>query len=345
MLEAYGLYTHIRSNRIKTAIVLTIFPFLLPIIVLCVGLAIGAVGKQPANQVIAASAAYSIMVGFVVVPLMVLWVPIGYFINQWIIDRATGARGITRQEEMRVWNLLENLCISRGMTTPALRIIETLELNAYASGVTAKSYSVTLTRGLIEALDDQELECVIAHELTHIRNNDVQLLVVTSIIAGVAPLSCDIILLMWRGFMWAMFLPFRLIGALLPGLGGQVRAFQGIQNLCVTLCAICLRVLSEFFSLVLSLFVSRKREFMADAGAIELTKNPEAMISALRKVSGNSDVPTTVLRFARCILITRICMALGVFFRHIHQLRRELRRSFATPRNMARQSHRLLVLH
>jgi heat shock protein HtpX len=292
MIEAYGLYTHVRSNRIKTGIVLAFFPFLLPLIVFCVGIAIGSFSHYPTNQIVGASVAYAMMVGFVIVPLMVLWVPVAFLLNQKIIDIATGARCITRQEEQRVWNLLENLCISRCIIMPALHIIEADQLNAYASGVSARSYAVTLTRGLIDYLDDDELECVIAHELTHIRNRDVQLLIVTTIVAGIAPLSCDIILLIWQIFLKIIFAPFRVMQQL-PGLALMGLA-EPLQHLVARVTAALLRSISGAFSLFLSLFISRRREFMADAGAIELTKNPEAMISALRKVSGNSDVPTTV---------------------------------------------------
>src|SRR5208282_494370 len=123
-----------------------------------------------------------------VAAITVVWLPIAYLMNQWIVDRATGARQVTRIEEPIVWNLLENLCISRGMIMPALRIIETNALNAFASGIRPGNSSVTVTRGLVDELDAAEMEAVLAHELTHIRNRDVQLLVITQILVGVVPI-------------------------------------------------------------------------------------------------------------------------------------------------------------
>ena len=124
MLGAFGLYTHIRSNRIKSLIVLGVFPLLLPILVFLFVFAVGAARGHPIGGVASGGLAWAVAVGTVTVPLALVWVPLGYLLSQFIIDRATGARAITRQEETRVWNFLENLCVSRGMKTPALRIIE-----------------------------------------------------------------------------------------------------------------------------------------------------------------------------------------------------------------------------
>jgi heat shock protein HtpX len=102
-----------------------------------------------------------------------------------MIDSMTDAEGITRQEAPALYNLLENLCVSRGMTMPSLRISEEPGLNAFATGLNEKQYSITVTRGLIDALDDDEIEAVLGHELTHIRNGDVRMLVIAVVIAGV----------------------------------------------------------------------------------------------------------------------------------------------------------------
>ena len=102
-----------------------------------------------------------------------------------MIDAVTGAQPVTRKEEPRLYNLLENFCISRGITMPTLRIADDDALNAFATGLNEKQYSITVTRGLINALNDQEIEAVLGHELTHIRNGDVRMLVIAVVIAGV----------------------------------------------------------------------------------------------------------------------------------------------------------------
>src|SRR6202000_2135266 len=127
----------------------------------------------------------------------ILWIVIAYFFHQSIIDAVTGARDVTRQEEPRLYNLLENLCISRGITMPALKVMDTDALNAFATGMNEKHYSVTVTTALMAHLDDAELEAVLGHELTHIRNGDVRMMVVAVIIAGVVSFFAEMVFRLW----------------------------------------------------------------------------------------------------------------------------------------------------
>ena len=115
----------------------------------------------------------------------------------------TGARAVDRRAEPRLYNLLENLCISRGITMPRLRIIETDARNAFASGVRKGQYSITVTRGLMDALDDAELEAVLGHELTHIENRDVQLLVISAVFVGIISLVGDLLIRAPRALLWS----------------------------------------------------------------------------------------------------------------------------------------------
>ncbi len=113
------------------------------------------------------------------------WIVVAYFCHQWMIDAVTGGRDVTRQEQPRLYNLLENLCISRGIPMPKLKIVDSEALNAFATGLNRSQYAISVTSGLLSALDDRELEAVLGHELTHIRNGDVQMMVIAVIIAGV----------------------------------------------------------------------------------------------------------------------------------------------------------------
>src|ERR1700741_1278712 len=108
-----------------------------------------------------------------------------YFFPQKIVHAVTGGEDVTRQHQPRLYNLLENLCISRGIPMPKLKIIESDALNAFATGLNQRQYAITVTTGLLNALNDQEVEAVLGHELTHIRNGDVQMMVIAVIIAGV----------------------------------------------------------------------------------------------------------------------------------------------------------------
>ena len=137
-------------------------------------------------------------------PRHALWIVIAYNFNQSLIDAVTGGREVTRQEEPRLYNLLENLCISRGITMPKLKMMETTALNAFASGMNEKQYSITVTTGLLDHLDDAEIEAVLGHELTHIRNGDVRMLVIAVIIAGVIAFFAELLfrMLFQGGWRW-----------------------------------------------------------------------------------------------------------------------------------------------
>jgi heat shock protein HtpX len=210
----------------------------------------------------------------------ILWVLIGYKFHQSMIDAVTDAHEISRNDDPRLYNLLENLCISRGLRTPKLHISEEEGLNAFATGLNDRQYSITVTRGLIEALDDQELEAVLGHELTHIRNGDVRMLVIAVVIAGVISFFGELV---FRLFFQASFY------------GGGRRSDDdrrgGGAGLAV-LIGLALIVLAWVLSIVIRFALSRQREYLADAGSVELTKNPDAMIMALRKIEGRGDIPS-----------------------------------------------------
>ena len=199
-----------------------------------------------------------------------IWFIIAYLFQASIIKATSGAKTLERNENLIVYNLTENLCMSVGMKMPKLYVIESSALNAFASGIDEKSFSVTLTTGIIETLNDQELEGVIAHELTHIRNKDVRLLVVTIIFVGIFAFLVEVLL---RNVIH----------------GGRGRKNDKSDGKLV-LVALVISIVVYFFSILFKFALSRKREYLADAGAVELTKNSHALASALRKISGNSDL-------------------------------------------------------
>src|ERR1700740_1923836 len=119
-----------------------------------------------------------------------------------MIDAVTSAHDVSREEAPRLYQIIENLCISRGITVPKLKIADDPALNAFATGMNEKQYSITVTRGLIERLDDAELASGLGHELTHIRTGDVRMLVIAVIIAGVVSFFAELVfrLLLQGGF-------------------------------------------------------------------------------------------------------------------------------------------------
>jgi heat shock protein HtpX len=178
--------------------------------------------------------------------------------------------------------MLENLCISRGMRTPRLMIVEQQALNAFASGVNDKQYTITVTRGLIDHLDDAEIEAVLAHELTHIRNEDVKLMIVAVVIAGVISFISEIAFRSMR----------------FSGSARSTSNRDGGKAGGLIVVAIIIMAVAGLLAAVIRFSLSRTREYLADAGAVELTKNPDAMISALLKISGRADlenVPSGVM--------------------------------------------------
>ena len=168
---------------------------------------------------------------------------------------------------------------SRGITTPKLKIADDDALNAFATGLNEKQYSVTVTRGLINALNDDELEAVLGHELTHIRNGDVRMLVIAVVIAGVISFFGEMVFRLF--FQNALFGGFRRRG------GDSDR--KGGAGLAIVI-AVALIVVAWILSIVIRFALSRQREYLADAGSVELTKNPDAMISALRKIEGRGEL-------------------------------------------------------
>ncbi len=211
----------------------------------------------------------------IVFGIAAIWMLIGYFFNDTIIHMATGAKPVTRQEAPELYNLLENLCISRGLTMPRLYVIDTAVMNAYASGIDDKSYAITVTSGLLQTLDRDELEAVLAHELTHIIDRDTRLLIITIVFVGMISFLAQ---LLWRSIRFAAFTR------------GRSRREGGGAIILVIIAAVVMFV-GYLLALVLRFALSRRRELMADAGSVELTKNPDALIAALVKISKNAELP------------------------------------------------------
>jgi heat shock protein HtpX len=207
---------------------------------------------------------------------------IAYKFHQTLIDAITGGHEVTRQEEPRLYNLLENLCISRGIPMPKLKVMDSDALNAFATGLNEKQYSITVTTGLIKALDNEEIEAVLGHELTHIRNGDVQMMVIAVIIAGVVAFFAELFFRMFFNSGRSYSSSSSSSSSSSDKKGGGAAAI---------ILAIALIALAWLLSIVVRLALSRSREFLADAGSVELTKNPDAMISALRKIEGRGELP------------------------------------------------------
>ncbi|UWU75033.1 M48 family metallopeptidase [Bradyrhizobium huanghuaihaiense] len=294
-MAAYGLYTHIASNKFRSMLLLAGL-FALVYVLVYAGALVAEV-LIDRNRTVAfylSHAFYDLKVAAPVATIVTaVWVVIAYFFHQSMIDAVTGGHDVTRQEEPRLYNLLENLCISRGITMPKLKIMESPALNAFATGLNPRQYSVTVTTGLLNALNDKEIEAVLGHELTHIRNGDVQLMVVAVIIAGVVGFFGELFFRLFTNLSWNSG------GSWSSGSSSSSRSSSSSSDskssgggaVIVIIIAVVLIVVAWLMSQVVKLALSRSREYLADAGSVELTKDPDAMISALRKIENRGELP------------------------------------------------------
>jgi heat shock protein HtpX len=294
-MAAYGLYTHIASNKLRSVLLLAGL-FLLIYVMVYAGALIAEVvinSGAPADYYLMAAlrdlaTAFPYATG-----AAILWIVIAYFFHQSMVDAITGGEDVTRLQQPRLYNLLENLCISRGIPMPKLKVMDSDALNAFATGLNQRQYAVTVTTGLLKALNDQEIEAVLGHELTHIRNGDVQMMVVAVIIAGVVGFVAE---LFFRSFT---NVGFRSGGSWGGGSSSSSSSSASSSDskssgggaVIVIIIAVALIALAWLLSQVVRLALSRSRELLADAGSVELTKNPDAMISALRKIENRGELP------------------------------------------------------
>ncbi len=280
---AAGLQTSIWNNNVRSIVLLGIYPFIIMGLVwACAAVSSGAHYGAAANFYGTANPAIAYANNFIfmywpaILGVVAVWFVIAYFWNTSMIRALSHAHPATRKEEPELYNLLENLCIAQGMSMPALNIIETHARNAFASGINDKTYSVTVTRGLLNSLSKDEVEGVLAHELTHIINRDVRLLMVTVIFTGMVGFAAQ---MAWSGIRNS----FRF--------SRRSRNQGGAVLVLFTIAAILW--IGYMATLFMRFAISRRREFMADAGAVQMTKNPDAMMRALMRISGRDNIPQT----------------------------------------------------
>ncbi len=278
-MKYVGIHTQQASNNMKSLLLLLLFPCILLgvvyvflVIVNMLGISDPAYGET--SEVNWVYVNYEMMhVLPWVVGIVGLWFLIAYFMNTSMVRRATGARPLERRENPRVYNIVENLTMACGMPMPKVNVIDDPMLNAFASGIDDKSYTVTVTTGICDRLNDEELAGVIGHELTHIRNRDTRLLIISIIFVGIMSTIMSLsVRLMWNNMIFG------------TRRRDEKNSGGGILLLFVV---IILSAIGYFFTLLTRFAISRKREYMADAGGAELCGNPLALASALRKISAH----------------------------------------------------------
>jgi heat shock protein HtpX len=200
---------------------------------------------------------------------------IGYYSSDKIVLGISRARPVTKEEYPYLYNVVEGLAIAAGVPGPKCYVIEDTAPNAFAAGRKPETAVICVTTGLLAKLDRAELEGVVAHEMSHIKNYDVRLQTVVVVMAGVVALLSDWML---RSFWWG---------------GGRRRSRRsggsgGAEGV-IVLVGLALAILSPFIATIIQLAVSRKREFLADASGAMLTRYPAGLASALRKISADTE--------------------------------------------------------
>ena len=206
-----------------------------------------------------------------------VWFIIAYCANTAIIRHTTHAKPLERKDNLRVYNIVENLCIAGGIEMPQINIVEDEGLNAFASGIDIPSFTITLTTGLINKLNDAELSAVVGHELTHIKNRDTRLMVVCIVFVGI--------------FATIQTVAIKLLSAMLRGPKRHTRNRRGgggsggVIIIFILILLVIWSTIGYIFSWFTRLAISRTREYVADAGGAELCGDPWALASALQKIS------------------------------------------------------------
>lgn len=201
---------------------------------------------------------------------------ISYYGGAGIVLAASRAREVNRDEQPQLVNVIEELCIAGGLPMPKIYLIEDTAPNAFATGRDPQHAAVAITTGLLQKLNRAQLQGVMAHELSHVRNYDILFATMVGILVGSIALLADIAL---RSMRWGIFGRGRRSG---KGGGGATAVFAII--------ALLLAILAPLFAKLLQLSISRKREYLADAAAVELTREPNGLAEALEIISRDKEV-------------------------------------------------------
>lgn len=245
------MYNQIASNKRKSYLLMLLF------FVILVGI------SWAYSQYFGTDSGYS-MVIFAVI-LAVCMNLVSFYAGDSIALNIAGAKQLDKEKNPYVYRMVENLSITAGLPLPKIYIISDPAMNAFATGRDPKHASIALTTGIIEGLENEELEGVIAHELSHVKNYDIRLMMIVIVCVGVIALLAD---WMTRSFFWR-------------NRDNNERGNNGV----FLIIGLILAILSPIFAKLIQLAISRKREFLADASGALLTRYPEGLARALEKIS------------------------------------------------------------
>lgn len=251
-----GIYDEIAANRWKTGLLAVLFLALVTLIGLVVGVFYG-------------SPSFGLILALIMGGLYFLF---SYYAGAGMILAMSHAKEAKKPEHAYLINLVEGLSIAAGLSkVPKVYVIEDSALNAFATGRNPENSAVAITSGLLSKLNRQELEGVIAHEISHIKNYDIRVMMLAAVMVGVTVLLSDFLL---RSFLW----------------GGKSRDSEhNTATLALVAFGVVLAILSPIIGEMIKLAISRKREFLADASGALLTRYPKGLADALRKIKNDPD--------------------------------------------------------
>src|SRR5881396_1892668 len=225
---------------------------------------------------------------------------VSYFAGDKVILAQSQAREIAPGDEQQLRNIVETLAIGLGIPTPRLYVIEDSAPNAFATGRDPQHASVVATRGLLDKLDRTELEGVIAHELSHVGNRDIRVMLLVTILVGTVALLAD---WMWRSMFWTR--------------GGRRDRDRGGGGAIFAVIALALAVLTPIIATLIQLAVSRQREYLADASGALLTRYPPGLASALRKIAADKEPLEVANKATAALYIANPLKDAPAFFDHL----------------------------
>ncbi len=249
------MFDEVRNNKIKSGLLISLF-------LIVIGILGGVIG------VVTGSVSFGVVIAVI---FSLVYTLIGYYSGDSLILSMSGARIATKKEFPFLINTLEGLSIAAHIPMPKAYVIDDSALNAFATGRDPEHAAITVTTGLLKTMNRQELEGVIAHEMSHIKNYDIRFMMLAAVLVGVITLLSDFLL---RMFWW----------------GGKDNERRG-GNAAVILIVIgfILAILSPLIGQLIKLALSRKREFLADANGALLTRYPPGLASALKKIKKDAD--------------------------------------------------------
>lgn len=256
----------IARNRRNSVLLVAVFIIFIGITVAV--LSVAALGAPPEGALGTGA------IAVVAAGLVALW---SYYGGGSAILGMSGAREIAKDDDPQLFNVVEEMAIAAGVPAPRVYLIDDTALNAFATGRDPEHASVAITRGLRAKLSRAELQAVIAHEVSHVRHFDIRLMMLLATLVGMVVLVTDFF---WRTLRFRSF----------TGGGRRGGSRDGGAGAALFVVAIVFSVVAPIFARIIQLAASREREYLADAGAVELTRNPGAMISALQKLSSDNEV-------------------------------------------------------